>query len=243
MALALAGTMMAGCFTGCGNANKPVESSQSSESSTAQSQSVENSVSSEAVSEHPITTDPITISIFTSRLTTATTDADSLWYFDYLEWWMNQQGYNITIEVQQAVGDELEQQKSIMLGTNNLPDIMWGIVLGDSDSVIYGDQEGMVLDWTPYLNEETMPNLMKLLDKNPESMDSMVTPGGGVYGLPCFKSRAWGGTTAQYPTRPLLWLNESWLKECGLEMPGNVDDFLDVLRAFKDMKLETLPKI
>ena len=102
-ALLLAGIMTAGCLTGCGKSVSTKENVTQSkeasigEASKAGTETTEKATQEEAKKE-PITTDPITISILTTRHTTATNDANELWYFKYLEWWMAQQGYDVTIE-------------------------------------------------------------------------------------------------------------------------------------------------
>ena len=48
----------------------------------------------------------------------------------------------------------------------------------------YGVQEGMLLEWTPYLNETLMPILTKVFAEQPEILESATAPNNGVYALP-----------------------------------------------------------
>ena len=239
LALLLAGSLAASCLGGCGQKENKQESSQSEESSTQVSSQTDAAAESSEAEEKsgPITTDPITITILTTRHTNATNDASDLWWFKYLEYWMNEQGYNITLEVQQSL--ELDQQISLMLGTDSLPDLVWGPVLSTSDAVIYGAEEGMILDWTPYLNEENMPNLNKYLEENPDALLASTCNDGAVYGLPYFSARSNPSAAYSYGEVDRMYVNVDWLEECNVEMPTDIDSFLDMLRAFKNKELES----
>lgn len=238
LAMLLAGTMTAGCLAGCGLSNEKQESSKQQESSAEQTaNSTSQEISEESAAEgkqQPITTDPITISILTTRHTNATNDASDLWCFKYLEYWMNEQGYNITIDVQQTL--ETDQQISLLLGTDSLPDIVWGITLSEGNSVVYGAGEEMILDWTPYLNEETMPNLYSTFQENPNALAASTCIDGGVYGLPYVTLNKYRTSTGGFGIADRLYVNSEWLEEFDLEMPTDIEGFLDTLRTFKENK-------
>ena len=180
-----------------------------------------------------------TIKILTTRNNkTATNEAKDLWWFRYLEYWLNQQGYNVTLDVVQTM--EPAQQLSLMLGTDTLPDLIWGIPLTAAQAVMYGVGEGMILDWTPYINEETMPNLVKMLEAEPDCLPAITCPDGKVYGLPYITSRGWGQGAGNMPFSFSMFWNKNWLEQVGVtELPTTLDGFVDVLRLFKSqIKLE-----
>lgn len=62
-----------------------------------------------------------------------------------------------------ATGDEYTQQLALMLGTDAMPDLVIG-TMEPTQIVTYGVNEGILLDWAPYINEEDMPNLCAALD-------------------------------------------------------------------------------
>lgn len=237
-ALLLTGILAVSSFVGCGKTEEKEQSSQVVSSATSSEVSKSSEVTEES-KQGPITTDPITISVLCDRVSTTTNDAKDLWYFKYLEWWMNEQGYNVTIEVQQTT--EKQQQISLMLGTDSLPDLVWGIDLSKEQAVTYGVEEGMILDWAPYLNEETMPNLMALLEDYPDAIAGSTAPDGGIYGLPTLIDRGWGQAAGNGPGSICVNINMKWLEECGIkEVPDTLDEFIDMLRAFRDnIKLES----
>jgi len=227
----LAGILVMGCLAGCGptNTNTSTEENQTQQSGGDQT-------TQEAPETNPVS-EPITISILTSRQSGATNDAEDIWFFRYLEYWLAQQGYDVTIKVEQTM--EPEQQISLRLGTDTLPDLIWGITLTESNAVLYGQEDGMLLDWAPYVNEQTMPNLWNELQNNMDALVASTCPNGAVYTIPTLSERTYGGNTLTYGMNDRMFINEKWLKECDLDMPTNIDDFLDMLRAFKnEIKLE-----
>lgn len=223
--------MVAGCFSGCGQTQ---EDSTSSEKVS--DKEIVQSEEKVTESEELNITEPITIEIYSKRQDGDTNDANELYIFNYLEHWLADQGYDVTIEATAPpTDDEAQQQLSIMMGTGDLPDMVW-YGIDPKDVVTYGMEEKMLLDWTPYLNKETMPNLMALLEEVPDALAASITMDGGVYGLPSFYSVQYDSTSGNYPGSIQFWINKAWLEEAGLDMPKTVDDFIDMLRAFKNHK-------
>lgn len=181
--------------------------------------------------------DPITISILTTRHEEGTNEVTDVWIFKYLEKWLADQGYNVKFELEQTYN--AAERTALMLATGDLPDILWNSGLSNSDLVMYGAGEGMLLDWTPYLNEETMPNLMAQLKAQPDALAASICNDGKVYGLPYFTERNYPTSTATFPLNVRMWVNSEWLEQLQLEMPTTIDEFLDMLRAFKNnIKIE-----
>lgn len=229
----LATVLLISCLAGCGKKDTEV---QKTEEGTKTQVSTETVKQTENEEKKPITTDPITISILTSRHSNATNNAEDIWFFKYLEWWLGQQGYNATIEVQQS--SEADQQVSLALGTNTLPDLMWGVPISVGNAMQYGVEEGMVLDWMPYINEETMPNLYESLQRVPDALTVGTLPDGGVYGLPYITYRGYMAATGSFGENHRIYFDQKWLDESGTKVPETIDEFLDVLRAFKEIKPE-----
>lgn len=187
---------------------------------------------------HPVTTDPITLEVLTWRHSTATNNAEDVWAFHWLEYWLKEKyGYNVTFHVTQT--QDPESQISLLLGTNSLPDLLWGITLTPANCVKYGDGEGMLLDFKPYLNETYMPNASAMLESR-DAYLAVTTPEGGIYGLPTLSMRSWNTASSSLgSSQDRMFINTTWLKECNLEMPKNLDEFYDMLRTFKNnIKLE-----
>ncbi len=229
----LVAVLLISCLAGCGK--KDTEAQKTEESKT--QVSTETVKQTENGEKKPITTDPITISILTYRHSNATNNAEDIWFFKYLEWWLGQQGYNAKIEVQQS--SEIGQQISLALGTDTLPDLIWGDSLLTEHVAQYGAEEKMILDWAPYINEEIMPNLCESLDKVPDALTASTLSDGGVYGLPYITYRGYMAATGSYGEAHRVYIDQKWLDESGTKVPETMDEFLDMLRAFKEIKLES----
>ena len=171
----------------------------------------------------------IHISILTQRHTGATTEASDLWFFKYMEYWFAQQGISVKFDVQQTA--EMSQQVSLLLGTDTLPDLMWASALTPSNAILYGMEDEMILDWMPYLNEETMPNLTAKLAESPYILDSVLAPNGALYALPYLTPSI--SASGCYGTSERLYFRQSWLDAVGKQVPTTQEELLDVFRAFK----------
>lgn len=189
---------------------------------------------------------PITISILTNRHSEgAFTDVNDLWFFRYLQVYLQKEhGLNVEFELEQTL--EPETRISLMLATDDLPDLIWGIDLGANNMVTYGAGESMLLDWTPYINEETMPNAYALKEKFPDSFAACVLPDGGTYGLPYIAERTYNTSLAGVNTSQRIYIDQNWLDQCNLTRPTTFDGFVDMLRAFKQVEIEgktTIPMV
>ena len=182
----------------------------------------------------PITTDPITITIMTKRHPGTTNNASDLWFFKYMEYWYAQYGYNVTIEVTQA-GDPTEQTL-LLLGSDSLPDIMWGMPLTEATAIKFGVDDNLILDFAPYLTEQVMPNMTKLFQEDPAMLAASTAPNDAVLTLPYVAPAMAHSSPHNVQDGSGLFVRKSWLDACGLSMPTTEKEFLDMLRAFKRWK-------
>lgn len=229
LAIVLTVVMLAGCLAGC-NQGEP-EQTKNTTAGTVDTQAPTESTGK------VIHDEPIEITILTTRHSNATNDANDVWFFQYLETWLAEQGYtNVTINASQT--DSYNDQIALLLGTDSLPDLVWGCNLSEANAVVYGAGEDMILDWTPYLNEQTMPNFMSMFD---DGLKSAITcTDGAIYALPYLNhDTSTGDAVSDFGMQDRMFINTEWLKAVGKEMPTNIDELLDVLRAFKEMKLES----
>lgn len=163
VAMTLMAMLLIGCLAGCNTENERPEVTLATKNE-----------------DGLYTTEPVTLKVAVGRHPEALTKANEIWYFKYMEWWFAQKGYDVTIEVQ----DSNREQINLMLNTDTMPDIVWAISMSTTDTVKYGVEEHMLLDWTPYLTEDLMPNLLKQYEKNPSMKAAQTAPDGGMYGLP-----------------------------------------------------------
>lgn len=85
-------------------------------------------------------------------------------------------------------------------------------------------QQGIVIPLNDLIDKH-MPNLKKLLDER-DLWKNITSGDGKVYAFPQVNDP---GIAA-----PSAFINGSWLKAVGKNLPATVDEYLDVLRAFRD---------
>ncbi len=99
--------------------------------------------------------------------------------------------------------------------------------------------DGTFIDLTPYLTEEYMPNLAKILKEHPEIRSAITMNDGRIYGLPAGEQMGTAGIGAEndysiYTIPQFSMINKAWLDDLGLEIPSTLDELHTVLKAFKD---------
>lgn len=144
----------------------------------------------------------------------------------------------VTIEWNCVSGDTLTEKKNLILNAgSDLPDALMAASLTDSELLTYGGN-GLLIPLEDYINEETMPNLMKIVEKRPEMLATCTMPDGHIYGLPGISEMGFeytDGNTYYIGAIPQFTaINTDWLEAVGMEMPTTVDELHDVLVAFKE---------
>ncbi len=231
VAAILAGTMVLGTI-GCGNTTTSKEESKvTSESKKEESKTSESSESKaeEVVEEvlpgagevvYPLEGNE-TISVWN------TTQKPPAIYKDETE-------HPFLVGLADRIGVELDWQYpaegansteayNLMMTQKVLPDIITGwISAGDAQTMM---EEGTIYDLTEYLPKYA-PDYWKLITDMGAEKD-IVTDDGKLYGVHCISSEF----IATY-IGPIIRMD--WLEECGLEAPVTLEDWEEVLVAFKD---------
>ena len=150
-------------------------------------------------------------------------------------------GISITWE---TMSDSLSEQVNIRIAGNDLPDAFNAVGFSNYDLTNYG-QDGTFIDLTPYINEEYMPNLTKILDEHPDIRAAITMDDGCIYGLPAGEQMGTAGIGKEndyniYTIPQYSMINKTWLDELGLEVPTTLDELHDVLVAFKENDMATM---
>ena len=137
-----------------------------------------------------------------------------------------------------TMSESLSEQVNIRIAGGDLPDAFIGVGFNNYDISRYGD-DGTFIDLTPYLTEEYMPNLTKILEENPDIRKAITMDDGYIYGLPAGERMGTAGIGAQedysiYSVPQFSMINKAWLDELGLEVPTTLDELHTALKAFKD---------
>lgn len=138
----------------------------------------------------------------------------------------------------ETMSDSLGEQVNIRIAGNELPDAFMGVGFSNYDLTTYGE-DGTFIDLTPYLTEEYMPNLAKILEEHPEIRSAITMSDGCIYGLPAGEQMGTAGIGAEndysiYSIPQFSMINKAWLDDLGLAVPTTLDELHDALVAFKE---------
>lgn len=117
-----------------------------------------------------------------------------------------------------------ETQLTLMVAGDELPDMLAGCSMNVSDVNEWGN-EGYFLDLNEYI--DLMPNLQAYFEQYPELKAFCTTADGHIYGLPKLRVDMTDRLTRSF-------VNRQWLENLGLSMPTSIDEYYDVLVAFKE---------
>lgn len=117
------------------------------------------------------------------------------------------------------------QQVSLALATNDLPDMFWHAIGTDTINQYLGQD---IFLPTEDLIAEYMPNLSAILASYPDYAALSTYSDGHMYGFPYIEALD-AGTLFPGP----FYINKTWLEKVNMEVPTTVDEFVEVLRAFK----------
>jgi len=219
VALLLASGMALSLLAGCGEKTDDKQSaSNSKEESKSEVKESESEVESEEESKgitFPLE-EPVTITAFMGTYKTAPGD---LTFFKEMEKLTN---VHFEFTTAQIWGEDTEKV-NLLLSSDTYPEVIFGM-FDALTSQKYG-QEGLFIPLQDLMAEYS-PNYMALAEERPEIWQLSADQEGNVYSY-CFVAAP--GSADDY-----LYINRQWLENLDLEMPETPEQFLDVLRAFRD---------
>ena len=118
-----------------------------------------------------------------------------------------------------------------MSNPKTLTDFIFSADFSDSNLLRYADQ-GVIIALEDYI-DNNMPNLKAVFDKYPEYRTMCTDTEGHIWGLPWIEQLG-ANKTAIQTVGNMSFINTKWLNFLGLEMPTTVDEFEQVLMAFRD---------
>ncbi|BCN29280.1 type 2 periplasmic-binding domain-containing protein [Anaeromicropila herbilytica] len=144
----------------------------------------------------------------------------------------------VTIDWNCISGDTLTEKKNLVLNSGtDMPDAFMGASLSDSEIITNGSN-GVFIPLEKYINEDTMPNLSKLVKERPDLLATCTMPDGHIYTLPTISEMGFkysDGNDYYIGAIPqFMGINKKWLKAVGMKMPTTIDELHDVLVAFKE---------
>lgn len=138
-------------------------------------------------------------------------------------------------ELEKATNTELDfrilphvdfaEKMTMMLVSDNVPDVMMATSIHGPE-LAGGVEAGAFLPLDDLL-EEHGPNLLEKIPQ--EAWDEVTAEDGQIYAIPSYLSN---------PARRGTAIRMDLLEETGLDVPETTDEFLDVLRAFKELGIQ-----
>ena len=154
-----------------------------------------------------------------------------VWFWEYVR-----QAMNIDLELIQV--QELDTYKATSFAGNDLPDAFVGFGFSTSELVTYGQQEGQLIDILPWVNDTYMPYLNALFVEQPAVKSLLLASDGGMYSFGQITGSNYMNLAGgMWP----MFVNTVWLEEEGLESPENLDEFIEMLQAFKNRGEDIVP--
>lgn len=211
-ALGLAAVMAVSSLVGCG-------SSSSSDAGTQESSQAEEATNSyDYTGEAPITdAEDASLKILAKTSNYTNVDIASA---EIVQTVIENSGINV--DWQLVDNNNYEDSVGPMLTTGAVDaDI---ILLPDQDPNQTYIKSGLFIALDDYFDE--MPNFTKWLDENPVIKAEITAEDGHIYYVP--------GTNVGHDYQPVLMFNQVWLDKAGVEAPETLDDFVELLRYYKE---------
>lgn len=143
-----------------------------------------------------------------------------------------QEKTNVEIEWTAIQSDQWGDKISLnMANTDTLTDFVFSAGFGDSDLLKYADQ-GIIIPLEEYI-DAYMPNLSAVFEKYPEYRNMCMDSEGHIWALPWIEQLG-SEKTAIQTVGNMSFINKKWLDFLGLEIPTTVEEFEQVLLAFRD---------
>ncbi len=124
---------------------------------------------------------------------------------------------------------------SMIIASGEYPDIFFEGIPTYAGGVDGAVEDGIIINHNE-LVEKYAPHYMEKYNSLPENLQKGMRTAAGMYRLVKFGSDITNGVM-----NTGLVIRQDWLSELGLEVPKTIDEFTNVLRAFKTQKGATVP--
>ena len=217
----LCGLLVASVFAGCGNNGGSSSSGSSSTPVNSDSSSSDNTgVTMSAPGEYPIVNEKVTYTVMAPQ-TNYILDLQTNAYTQWLE-----EKTNVHIEYETVPEAALTEKVNLSLASSEIPDAYLSCNIDSASQVKYG-KEGVFVTMAPMI-EQYGYEIPKAYEANNLLPGAVTTPDGEIFALAgvneCYHCLYCGRA----------WINQTWLDNLGLDYPETTEDFVNVLRAFKE---------
>jgi putative aldouronate transport system substrate-binding protein len=132
---------------------------------------------------------------------------------------------NVIIDWDAVPQNSFDERRNLLFSSNDLPDFVMRANLSPQLIASYASN-GQIIPLDDLIDSGYAPNLSALMAENDGIRKAITSADGHIYSLPNI-SEADGRISSS-------WINKKWLDELNLEMPTTVDEFYEVLKAFKE---------
>lgn len=207
----LATAMLASALTGCGSNEAASTTDSSASSSTSSTTSSSSDKTDSSSSEEPV---KLTALFCAHPLTQDVADME----------WVAEMEAEANVDIEwEIIRADWDTVKSTRFASGDVPDLLFSATV-DSDYTTYN---GLFLDIAPMLSEELTPNIMAMFEEEPGTKALATTMEGKIFATPKFQG-CWPETNT------VMFINQEWLNNVGMEVPTTFSELKDVLIAFRD---------
>jgi len=213
-------------FSGCSKTQTPMANQGGKSASPTGSALSDSSLKNTTSKDFSYPMEPITLSINIDPLT----DADfPAWAGDYVFWTRLEEETGVKLEFigSESNANEPSEKFLLLLASGDYPDLFlcnWLDFPGGPNAAI---NDGYIIPLNDYT--EYFPSLMSCLEKDPELNKMIRTDEGTLYCFPFIGEKEMNGNTGAI-------IRQDWLDELNLDVPVTIDDWYNVLKAFKKEK-------
>lgn len=144
-------------------------------------------------------------------------------YEEILTWKEWQDRLGIKLEMNFYNYEDWPTQLTLMLASEELPDIVFSSGLTDVQVADYGSQ-GYFVNFLDY--PDLIPNIMKAWENHPGLQGATTSYNGAMYGTKSI-------ITSTVNKIARTFINKTWLENVDMQVPVTLDELYDVLVAFK----------
>ena len=233
LAILLCLSMLVGVMAGCNGGGTSSTSGTTDTSSTADTGDSEASGTEASASETsedgvtnkgttlPIVNEPVTLNVVKERHMLDTTES----YNEKAAWANITEETGITIEWTELAAGTAAERIPLMLSSGDLPDVFWAAL---SDAQVL-QNESNLFAMEDYM-EDFAPNSLATYEQlGVDWKEIATTPSGHIFGF-------LGRYESLYENTGdgIQIINQAWLDAVGKELPTTLDEYTEVLRAFKE---------
>ena len=131
---------------------------------------------------------------------------------------------NVKVTWEVVSNDGFKERFNLVMASDDMPDaIMKGL-----PDITKASADGSIIDISGLIDTYSV-GLKALFDSDPAIEMAATASDGKIYGFPAVNTLKPNLTLHRN-----LWINKKWLDKLGLEVPKTLDDYVEVLKAFRD---------